>query len=67
MTDEQYAELREELLTSDVNPSWSGYSSLSDMLCYFCSGEHEGEEKWGDDVVMDRLMDIIKRHVENGG
>jgi len=32
------------------------------MLEYFCDGE-AGTNTWGSDVVMDKLMRIIKEHV----
>ena len=68
MNDKQRAALREELLTADINPSWSGYSSLRDMFYYFCTDEGEGYEdgdRNGPDVVMGRLMDIIEHHVKS--
>jgi hypothetical protein len=62
LTKEQEDALRTALFTTEVNPSWAGYSTLGEMLEYFCDGE-AGTNTWGSDVVMDRLMNIIKEHV----
>lgn len=61
MTPEQEASLRTELMTAEINPTWSCYSTLGDMLSYFCDGEGK-DGRWGSDVVMDRIIAIIKKH-----
>ena len=68
MTPEQKSALREKLMTTEINPSWSGYGSLEDMFCYFCLGESreiDGEYRSGEEVVMDRIMDIIEESIMN--
>ena len=68
MTPEQKSILREKLMTAEINPSWSGYGSLQDMFFYFCPGESiekDGEYRSGEEVVMDRIMDIIEEIIMN--
>lgn len=59
MTKDQYDTLRARLLNDEINPTWRGYSTLEDMLAYFCDGEGSND-RFGSDVVMDRIMDIIE-------
>jgi hypothetical protein len=60
VTKEQEDALRTALFATVINPSWPGYSTLGDMLDYFCDGESR-PNTWGSDVVMDRLIIIIRQ------